>query len=606
MIVQVGISCKWINDSQSFLLEHLDTINGSPSHIYHSALPSSSHLTWLHEYYGLELLQEVKVVKGLSAGWGTCSRTVSFGTRVFGSSYWNNIVAVASGLKDIIILDTVTGSQEAILSGHADEVNSVSFSSDGRLLVSGSDDKTVKLWDVQTGGTIQTFSGHTELVCTVSISVDSATIASGSEDCTIRVWSVQTGECCSIIKDQGTVGLIKFSPTNPHHFLSMGVSEGSQWNISGYQIGHKLDLGYFNFSPDGTQLVFHHQGFVTVQNSSSGEVVVKFQTVRVELMCCCFSPDARMVAVSTGSTASVWNIASTEPYLIETFIGHTDVITCFAFSSSSSLISGSWDGSVKFWKIGAQSTGPTGTHPKSISLTQVSVMSITLPVGDDIFITSGSDGIVKTWEIFTGIHKASYQTPAKGTNKRDVQMINGRLVLVWDKIVEIMIWDIERKELLLTADRPSSLEDIKISEDGSRVFIVGEEVIQAQSMQTGEIMAKAGINFIKHVGASLTVYGSRVWVWYSNGESLVWDFGIPDSPPIQLPDISLHIFNPNGTMLWDTGLLCVKGAATGKVVFWLPKRFGRPANVKWSDQYLLVAFISGEVLALDFSYVIPP
>jgi WD40 repeat protein len=217
-------------------LEHLDTINGSPSHIYHSALSSSSHSNWLQEHYGSELLQEVKVVKGLSAGWGTCSRTVSFGTNVFGVSCWNNIVAVASCHRDVIILDAVTGSQTATLSGHTDEVNSVAFSSDGRSLVSGSDDKTVKLWDVQTGGTIQTFSGHTNLVYCVSISVDSATIASGSFDGTIRVWNVQTGECCCLIGYQGQTHIIKFSPTNSQHFLSLGDEWGftveHQWSTS--------------------------------------------------------------------------------------------------------------------------------------------------------------------------------------------------------------------------------------------------------------------------------------------------------------------------------------------------------------------------------------
>ena len=604
IIIQAGIPCKWIDESQSFLLEHLDSINGSPSHIYHSALPSSSHLTWLQECYGSEILQEVKVVKGLSAGWGKCSHTVSLGARAHVVSYWNNVIAVGSGHSDIITLDVVTGSQTAILSGHTDEVGSVAFSSDGRLLVSGSVDETVKLWDVQTGGTIQTFSGHTNLLLSVSISVDSATIASGSYDDTIRVWNAQTGECCCILKSQGETFLVKFSPTNPKYFLSAAGNKISQWNISGHPAGPAINGCYADFSPDGTLLVLHHQESVRVQNLSSGEVVAEFQIIRVGFLRCCFSPDGRMVAVSNGSTVCLWNIVSTKPHLIDTFIGHAGDITSLIFSSPSSLISGSQDGSVKFWKTVTKPTEPVGTDPKLISLAPTTIMSITLQTEDNISITSDLDGAVKTWDIFTGHCKASFQTPAKGNNKRDIQLINGTLVLAWHADGKIKIWDVEKAELLLAVDGPSGLEDIKISEDGSRVFSIGESVIQAQSIQTGEIVAKAGIKFIARNKASLTVDGSRIWVYYPNAESQVWDFGVLDSHPVQLPDTSLHILNPNGTMVWDTGLSCVKNKATGNVIFRLSKRYGRPVNVKWNDQHFLASFISGEVLVLDFSHIL--
>jgi WD40 repeat protein len=604
-IIQAGISCKWIHDSQCFLLEHLDTINDSPSHIYHSALPSTPHSTWLQECYGSELLQEVKVINRVPAGWGICSRTVSLGTNVFGVSCWNNIVAVASGHRDIIILDVVTGSQTATLSGHTDEVNTVTFSSDGRSLVSGSDDKTVKLWDVQTGGTIQTFSGHNKLVHCVSISMDSAKIASGSFDDTIRVWNVQTGECCCVIESEGETRCIKFSPTNSQHFLSVTNSKVSQWNISGHQAGPKFDGCYADFSPDGTQLVSQQVKSVTVQNPSSGVVVAEFQTIEANTMCCCFSPDGQIVVVSVGSTICVWNIAGIEPHLIETFTGHTGVVSSFAFSSPSSLISGSVDGSVKFWKIATQSVDLVGTKPKSISLTPAKIMSIALQAKDNIFITSDSDGMVKTWDIFTGLCKASFQTPAKGVHERDIQLINSGLVLAWHTNQKIRIWDVEKEKLLLTTDGPYGLEDIKISEDGSRVFSIGATVIQAQSIQTGGIVGKARIKFIDRNKASLTTYGSRVWVCYPNAESQVWDFENPDSPPVQLPDVSLHILHPGGTMVWDTGSSCVKEKATGKVVFWLSKRYGKFVNVKWNNQNLLVSFMSGEVLVLDFSHVLP-
>jgi hypothetical protein len=79
MIIQVGIPCKLINDSKCLLLEHFDAIQNSPSQIYHFALPLSPSSSWLCKCYSAELSLKVKVVKGLSAEWGPCSRTVSHG-----------------------------------------------------------------------------------------------------------------------------------------------------------------------------------------------------------------------------------------------------------------------------------------------------------------------------------------------------------------------------------------------------------------------------------------------------------------------------------------------------------------------------------------------
>jgi hypothetical protein len=85
MIVQAGVVSKWTNDSQHFLLEHFDTIQNSPSHIYHSALPFSPSSSWLHKCYSAELSHMVKVVKGLPAEWGMCSRTVLLNSLIWAS-----------------------------------------------------------------------------------------------------------------------------------------------------------------------------------------------------------------------------------------------------------------------------------------------------------------------------------------------------------------------------------------------------------------------------------------------------------------------------------------------------------------------------------------
>ena len=162
--------------------------------------------------------------------------------------------------------------------------------------------------------------------------------------------------------------------------------------------------------------------------------------------------------------------------------------------------------------------------------------------------------------------------------------------------------DVEKGELLLAIDWPNDLQDLKISGDGSRVFCLTQASIQAWSIHTAVVVNEVEINYSEYSG-SLTVDGSRVWVHRIDSENQRWDFGTPGSLPVWLPNTPAGRLHPNGIMLWDIGLHRIKDTKTGKVVFQLPKRYGKPVDVQWNGQYLLACFSATDVLILDFSSI---
>ena len=602
--IQIGAPCKWTSDSKHFILENFDMIQNSPSLIYKFALVTCPSSSWLHK----DPSAQVKVVAG-SAEWGSCIRTVPYQHSTSALAYWNNNIATGCSLQDIIIFDALTGSQTAVLFGHTDYIRSLIFSLDGKLLVSGSKDKTIKIWDIQTGVVLRTLLGHDDTVLSVSISADNTMIASGSCDKTIRLWDIDTGGCHVIRRLEDHVNTVSFSPKNSHLLLSSSNSGTiQQWNSDGHQIGPAISGSHVAFSPDGTQFVSWKGRTVTIRSTGS-RVTAMESILAANINYCHFSPNGKLLAVAAGQTIYLWDITGQNPHLIQTLTGHTDNITSLVFPFTLTLISASRDKSVRFWQVGASSPDTVTSDPKFTPSTPIN--SVSLQAKDGLAFSIDSKGVVKTWDILTGLCKESTITPARDIYFGDAQAISGGLAITWCKYSggnwTVYFWDTRKGEVKTTGPIKGTPCGLRMSGNGPQVFCAHDLGAQVWSPDTGKIATKEFQTHSHYYLDPLRMGGSKALVHYREFPTQVWDFEAPSLAPVQLPETSSDRprLNLVDTRRWsDKNPVRIEDRVTGKEVFKLYGKYGKPSAAQWDGRYLIAGYESGEVLVLDFSQML--
>jgi WD40 repeat protein len=92
------------------------------------------------------------------------------------------------------IWDAKTGKPLANLKGHTSQVNCLAWTADGKTLISGSSDSSIRTWNTTTWHQIAVCAGHTDDVYGVAISPNGRILASASEDSTARLWNLENGQ----------------------------------------------------------------------------------------------------------------------------------------------------------------------------------------------------------------------------------------------------------------------------------------------------------------------------------------------------------------------------------------------------------------------------
>ena len=559
---------------------------------------------------------------GLPDRWDACSRTILLYDKSQAFAYLGDLIAV--GLEtDVVILDAITGTRMSVLHGHERKISFLTCSLDGTLLLSGDYSGIVKLWDVQTGGAIETFGDDKTYFTVASISPDNATIAFGGRYGKIHLLDVRAGKLHPIQTPGNDIRFIRFSPVDPQRLLwSSDDGTVHQWGTDGRQIGasyHDVDIKRVEdlaYASDGTRFVFCGKAAI-VWDSESGKQVVKLRARgQLHLYRCCFSPDGQFVACSDYSTICVWNISISGAPLVKCLAGHSTTVTFLAFSSS--LISGSDDKSMKFWptdsfQADSTTTGPaamaTDSSPADSTTTGPEAMPTDLASAhlfheDNVLITTDSSGVVKTWDLITGICKSSFSTPAKGN--RDTYLAGGTLVIVWwtDERKEFHVWDVYKGQRLPTFHHPlPEVMHIKILGDGHKVFGQGDGCTEAVAMEMGGNAGFVGVGIMctryDFFARNLRLEPGEQWsggLWDSQDMKVSYPAGFQSRFRL---DVIQQVSEDKPCGVGDT--------ATKRMVFYFPERYAnKNTEVEWDGRYLLILFHEEEMLILDFDSVCPP
>lgn len=248
-----------------------------------------------------------------------------------------------------------------LLSGHASEILTLAFASDGSVLATGGTDQTIRLWNPETGQDLKLLRGHMGAVHALAFSPNGKFLASGSADTSVRLWDVASArELHAVTSNFGAVRAVAFSADGK--MLAAGGNDGS--------------LRFLD-SATGKEL-----------RSVRGQFGIVFSIA--------FSPDGTMVATgSSDMQIHLWDLATSRQRTVLT--GHTGAVHAVAFAPISHLLaSASADGTIRLWDVESGQERLTLTGHKG------EVYGIAFTADGRTLASVGADGTVRVWDVASG------------------------------------------------------------------------------------------------------------------------------------------------------------------------------------------------------------
>lgn len=264
-------------------------------------------------------------------------------------------ILTASQDNMVRVLDAESGRLQVELRGHDDLIASATFSPDNLRILTASCDCTVRLWDAESGRQLIELKGQEAGSMSASFSPDGRRILTANYDGAVRVWDIENQLLLTELKGHGAgVKVARYSPNGQRILTAARDLTARVWDASDRRRLAELrcrSVQSAMYSPDGRSILTssHGDAVARLWDAEEERLLAEFRCPQSSVMSARYSPDGRRVLVaSQDSTAHVWD--AKEGRLLAEIKGHEGLIESTEFSHDGRrILTASKDFSARVW-----------------------------------------------------------------------------------------------------------------------------------------------------------------------------------------------------------------------------------------------------------------